>query len=85
MGNPPPQTNVLQGLVKQHKIHQGKEIMDILPTVKPLFPQGTPLWYPQFSTDAATMIQSVVEGHITVKTGVDRLAVQARQMAKTVP
>ncbi len=85
MGNPPPQTNVLQGLIKQHKIHQGKEIMDILPTVKPLFPQGTPVWYPQFSTDAATMIQSVVEGHITVKTGVDRLAVQAHQMAKTVP
>ncbi len=85
MGNPPPQIDVLHQLSQTHKIQDGPEIMSILPTVKPLFPQGTPVWYPQFSTDAATMIQSVVEGHVSVKAGVKTLASQARQMAQSAP
>ncbi len=85
MGNPPPQLDVLNQLAKENKIQDGSEIMSILPTVKPLFSQGTPVWYPQFSTDAATMIQSVVEGHMSVKTGVTTLASEVKQMVQSAP
>lgn len=85
MGNPPPQLNVLNQLAKSHKILGGKEILAILPTVHPLFTQGTPVWYPQFSSDAATMIQSVVEGHVSVQEGLKALANQAQQMVQAAP
>ena len=85
MGNPPPQLNVLTELAKTNKIQGGEEIMSILPTVKPLFPQGTPIWYPQFSTDAATMLQSVVEGHASVKSGLQTLASQVHQIVSSAP
>ena len=85
MGNPPPQLNVLNQLAASHKIIGGKEILNILPTVHPLFAQGTPVWYPQFSNDAATMIQSVVEGHVSVQTGLKNLANEAQQMASATP
>ena len=62
MGNFPPSTAVIADLVKQGKLNGGESIVKILPTVKPLFPRGTPSWYPQFSTGVSTMIQSVVQG-----------------------
>lgn len=85
MGNPPPQINVLNQLATSHQIIGGKEILRILPTVHPLFSQGTPVWYPQFSSDAATMIQSVVEGHVSVQAGLRNLANEAQQMAAATP
>ncbi len=83
MGNLPSQTTALNQLVATHQLLGGKQIEQIEPTVSPLFPHGTPVWYPQFSTDAATTIQSVVEGHSTVQAGLDKLAGEAKQMEKT--
>lgn len=80
MGNPPPQRNVLNQLTQEDKIADGSEIMSILPTVEPLFSRGTPSWYPQFSTDTESVIQSVVEGHMSVKAGVALLASEEKQM-----
>lgn len=85
MGNPPPQTDVLKQLVKSGKILDGTEIMSILPTVKPLFSQGTPVWYPQFSGDAAATIQSVVQGNTSVRAGLNKLAKQAQKIAQSAP
>lgn len=82
MGNPPPQTNVLHQLIAQHKLIEGNKVEAILPTVSPLFAQGTPVWYPQFSSDAASMLQSVVQGQTSVANGVKQLAAQAKKMAQ---
>ncbi|MGH9093831.1 MAG: ABC transporter substrate-binding protein, partial [Acidimicrobiales bacterium] len=42
MGNLPPQTSTLRYLTAHGKLVGGHDILGILPTVKPLFPQGTP-------------------------------------------
>lgn len=81
MGNLPPQTSTLQYLTAHNQLVSGQSILAILPTVKPLFPQGTPVWYPQFSTDAASMIQSVVEAKQSPQAGLAQLASQVRSLA----
>jgi multiple sugar transport system substrate-binding protein len=62
MGDTPPQRAALSVLSRQHKLQAGDAILKILPSVKPLFPNGAPPWYPQFSASVATMLQSVVTG-----------------------
>lgn len=83
MGNLPSETSALKYLTSHGKLVGGQAILRILPTVKPLFPQGTPVWYPQFSTDVAAMIQSVVEGHSQPKSGLAQLASQTRSLKAT--
>jgi multiple sugar transport system substrate-binding protein len=80
MGDLPPVTSVLTYLSAKNKLVDGPEVLRILPTVKPLFSNGTPGWYPQFSTDVATMIQSVVEGKEQVAAALNSLASQARSL-----
>lgn len=84
MGDIPAERYALNTLIQKGQLVDGKELMAILPTVKPLFPQGTPPWYPQFSTDVATMIQSVAEGKSTVAAGLSTLASQVVNM-RTAP
>ena len=78
--NTPPITAAIDRLASTGKLVAGKQVLSILPTVKPLFLQGTPTWYPQFSTDVATQIQSVVEGHEQVKTALSILASQTQSL-----
>jgi multiple sugar transport system substrate-binding protein len=80
MGNLPPLTSALHYLSDHGKLVDGPQVLSILPTVSPLFPSGTPKWYPQFSTDAATMIQNVVEGKTSVSSGLSQLASQAQSL-----
>lgn len=82
MGNFPPSTAVIDGLVKQGKLNGGAAILKILPSVKPLFPKGTPSWYPQFSTDVSTMIQAVVEGKQQPDAGLAALGDKVKSLAK---
>jgi multiple sugar transport system substrate-binding protein len=50
--------------------------------VKPLFPNGTPSWYPQFSANVATMVQSVVKGKAEPAAALARLADQTKSLNK---
>ena len=43
-------------------------------TVEPLFAQGTPTWYPQFSSAVNTAINSVAKGQITVDQAMKNIA-----------
>ncbi|AEJ40207.1 extracellular solute-binding protein family 1 [Sulfobacillus acidophilus TPY] len=74
MGNPPPEKYALDQLIRTGQLAQGQEIETLLKQVTPLFPQGTPPWYPQFSTDVATMVQSVVENRIQPLPALQQLA-----------
>ena len=37
-----------------------------LKLVKPLFPQGAPVWYSQFSSDAQGLLNAAVKGQMSV-------------------
>ena len=81
-GDYPPEAYARNVLIAQHKIFDASVIRQIDPTVKPLFPQGTPPWYPQFSTAVSTMIQSVVEGKQQSLPALRSLASQVTQMQR---
>lgn len=80
MGNLPPERYAMQALVTQHQLIGGSAILSILPSVQPLFPQGTPVWYPQFSHDAATMVQSVVTGKAHAMVALRQLGAQVKTL-----
>lgn len=82
MGVLPPESYALQALNKAHKLIDGTQILSTSSTIKPLFPQGAPSWYPQFSNAVATMIQSVVQGKQQPSQALQALASQAQSMRK---
>jgi multiple sugar transport system substrate-binding protein len=80
MGNLPPLTSALSYLNQKGELVGGSQVMAVLPSVSPLFTGGAPDWYPQFSTDVATMIQNVVEGKATAAAALQQLATEATSL-----
>lgn len=82
MGNLPSQSSALAQLVRTNALVDGSQVTAVLPTVKPLFTGGTPTWYPQFSSDVATMIQNVVEGKATAAAALSQLVSEVKVLEK---
>jgi multiple sugar transport system substrate-binding protein len=80
MGNLPPLTSALSYLNQKGDLVDGSQVMAVLPSVSPLFKGGAPDWYPQFSTDVATMIQNVVEGKSSASAALQQLASEAASL-----
>lgn len=80
MGNLPPQTSALRYLSDKGLLVDGAQVLAILPSVSPLFSGGTPSWYPQFSTDVATMIQNVAEGKAPAAAALQQLASEVQSL-----
>jgi len=80
MGNLPPQASALRYLSDKGMLVDGTQVLAILPSVSPLFSGGTPTWYPQFSTDVATMIQNVAEGKVPAATALQQLASEVQSL-----
>lgn len=80
MGNLPPVTSAIVRLSSSGKLVDGSDVLKILPGVKPLFPEGTPVWYPEFSTDAATQINDVVEDRVSVSSALSTLASETQSL-----
>jgi multiple sugar transport system substrate-binding protein len=81
MGDTPPQRAALVALGRQGKLRAADAMLKILPTVKPLFPNGTPPWYPQFSAEVATTVQSVVTGKADPGKALARLADKTKSLS----
>ena len=82
LGNLPTRTTVLDALDKAGKLAGGKVLIEEAAVVEPLFAQGTPVWYPQFSSAAATAINQVAKGQITVDDAVKAIAAGAAEAMK---
>ena len=52
-----------------------------LKLVKPLFPQGAPVWYSQFSSDAQGLLNAAVKGQMSVGDALSQLASKAKTHA----
>ncbi len=48
-----------------------------LKVVKALFPQGAPVWYSQFSSDAQGLLNAAVKGQMSVSDALNQLAQKA--------
>ncbi len=82
LGNLPTRTSVLASLDAAGKLAGGKVLIQQAALVEPLFGQGTPGWYPQFSSVAATAINQVAKGQISVDDAVKQIAAGATEAMK---
>jgi len=61
-------------LNQQGKLISGDVLIAQAKTVEPLFAQGTPTWYPQFSSAVNTAINGAAKGQITVDQAMQNIA-----------
>ncbi len=78
LGDLPTRTSVLQTLNSQGKLPAGDVLLAQIPTTEPLFPAGTPSWYPQFSSAASTAINQAAKGQLTVAQAMAQIAAKAK-------
>ena len=59
----------------------GKELTAMLKTSRPVFPDGAPTWYPQFSNAVYTHLHAAATGSESVATAMKAIADTANQLA----
>lgn len=74
LGNLPPRLSVLKQLNEQGKLKQGDVLLEQAALVEPLIAQGTPGWYPQFSTAVASAINQAAKGQLSVDDAIAAIA-----------
>jgi multiple sugar transport system substrate-binding protein len=60
----------------------GDELSTLLKTSKPVFPDGAPVWYPQFSSAVYTNLHAAATGSMTVDAAIKAIAAAADSLAK---
>ncbi len=55
---------------------------EVMPTIEPLFTQGAPEWYVQFEGEAASTINQIAKGSVTVDQGLQNLAEFCTELQK---
>jgi len=70
----PTRTSALAALNDAGKLQSGDVLVEESKYVEALFPQGTPTWYPEFSTAVNTNLNSAAKGEITVDQAVANIA-----------
>jgi multiple sugar transport system substrate-binding protein len=59
----------------------GTELATLLKTSKPVFPDGAPVWYPQFSNAVYTNLHAAATGSMTVDAAIKAIAQEATTLA----
>jgi multiple sugar transport system substrate-binding protein len=75
----PTRTSALADLNAAGKLNSGDTLVEQSKTVEALFPQGTPPWYPQFSSAVNTAINSAAKDQMTVDQAMQSIADAAKQ------
>ena len=81
-GNLPCGASVLKTLADSGQLQGGSVISDEVAHVKPLFPQGAPIWYSAFSSDAQGLINAAIKGDMSVQDALSQLATKSKQDAQ---
>jgi len=76
-GNLPCGSSVIKQLSTSGQLAGGKVLGQELKLVKPLFPQGAPIWYSQFSADAQGLLNAAVKGQMSISGALSQLASKA--------
>lgn len=75
----PTRTSALAELNAAGQLQSGDALVAQSKTVEPLFQQGTPPWYPEFSSAVNTAINSAAKGQVTVDQAMQNIADAAKQ------
>jgi multiple sugar transport system substrate-binding protein len=80
-GSLPCGASVIQQLADQGKLLGGNVLSEELKHVSPLFPQGAPIWYSNFSSDAQGLLNAAYKGDMSVSDALNQLADKAAARA----
>lgn len=81
-GSLPCGASVIQDLADSGQLLGGNVLSEELTHVGPLFPQGAPIWYSNFSSDAQGLLNAAVKGDMTVDDALNQLAEKAAAHAQ---
>lgn len=76
-GSLPCGSSTIKQLVESSQLQGGAVLNQELSKVGPLFPQGAPIWYSQFSSDAQGLLNAAVKGQMSVPDALNQLAAKA--------
>jgi multiple sugar transport system substrate-binding protein len=76
-GNLPCTRSAVQQLVSSGQLQGGDVLNEELGHIVPLFPQGAPIWYSQFSSDAQGLLNAAFKGQMSVGDALHQLAEKA--------
>jgi multiple sugar transport system substrate-binding protein len=79
LGTLPTRLSVLDQLNKQGKLKEGDVLIEQAKVTEPLFAQGTPGWYPEFSGAVATNLNAAAKGQKSVDDAVKAIAQAAAE------
>nr|MBA2522613.1 extracellular solute-binding protein [Solirubrobacterales bacterium] len=75
--------SALDKLAASGDLEGGEVVTKQFALSKPLFPQGAPAWYSQFSSEAQGLLNAAFKGDITVQEALDQLAERATELAQS--
>jgi multiple sugar transport system substrate-binding protein len=73
--------SLVAAMARSGELDGGPVLSDELAHVVPLFPQGAPKWYGQFSSTAQGLLNAAVKGEVSVETALKQLAAKATELA----
>jgi multiple sugar transport system substrate-binding protein len=76
-GSLPCGASTIKQLAASGELQGGSVLNQELTHVGPLFPQGAPIWYSQFSSDAQGLLNAAVKGQMSVSDALNQLADKA--------
>jgi multiple sugar transport system substrate-binding protein len=79
----PCRSSVITSMATSGELDGGTVLSDELAHVVPLFPQGAPKWYGQFSSTAQGLLNAAVKGDVSVEAALTQLAAKATELARS--
>jgi multiple sugar transport system substrate-binding protein len=76
-GSLPCGASTIKQLSASGQLQGGAALNNELSHVGPLFPQGAPIWYSQFSSDAQGLLNAAVKGQMSISGALSQLASKA--------
>lgn len=77
----PCRSSVITSMATSGELDGGTVLSDELAHVVPLFGQGAPKWYGQFSSAAQGLLNAAVKGDVSVEAALTQLAAKATELA----
>ena len=81
LGLLPCRASVVDELISSKTLVGGDILSTQLRALKPLFPNGTPTWYSEFSTDASSQLNAAARGDVSVADAIKTLGDQTKALS----
>ena len=81
LGLLPCRASVVDELISSKTLVGGDILSTQLRALKPLFPNGTPTWYSEFSTDASSQLNAAARGDVSVADAIKTLGEQTKALS----